>query len=208
MTAEWAVDTGQLSHFARAGWLGVLQMLAPGNVIVIPDTVEREIQEACGVNAWLAQILTHSWIEVAPIQSEAEIDAYSRYARRLVGDNGRNTGECGVLALAEVHGLVAVVDDHAGHKAGSANGVRVPSNAPNSTRRVRPVGNRVGTNHQRLAPIDAAGSRSPRAYLRLLRGPIALRDSDHEVGHCEQTISAEHLDRAGVHEDVEFDFRR
>ena len=124
MTAGWVVDTGPLSHFARAGWLGVLQMLAPGHVVVIPDTVEREIQGACGVYPWLSQILSHSWIEVAPIKSEAEIEAYSRYARRLVGDDGRNTGECGVLALAEIHGLVAVVDDYAGHKAGSATGVR------------------------------------------------------------------------------------
>ncbi|MBK8463282.1 MAG: ImmA/IrrE family metallo-endopeptidase [Nigerium sp.] len=28
-------------YFARAGWLGVLQFLAPGNTILIPDTVER-----------------------------------------------------------------------------------------------------------------------------------------------------------------------
>ncbi len=125
MTAEWTVDTGPLSHFARAGWLGVLQMLAPGNVILIPDTVEREIQGACGVHTWLNQVFTHNWIQVAPIQTEAEIDAYSRYARRLVGDDGRNTGECGVLALAQTHGLVAIVDDYAGYKAGSSSGVRV-----------------------------------------------------------------------------------
>lgn len=125
MTAGWVVDTGPLSHFARAGWLGVLEMLAPGNVVVVPDTVQREMQRACSVYPWLSQVLTHSWIQVTPIKSGAEIEAYSRYARRLVGNDGRNTGECGVLALAEVRGLVAVVDDSAGHKAGSASGVRV-----------------------------------------------------------------------------------
>lgn len=125
MSPRWVVDTGPLTHFTRGGWLGVLRMLAPDNVILIPETVEREIQEACGIHAWLAETLSHSWIQVVAVASEAELEAYSRYARRLVGDDGRNTGECGVLALAEVRGLVAVVDDYAGYKAGTARGIQV-----------------------------------------------------------------------------------
>jgi predicted nucleic acid-binding protein len=123
MRGNWVVDTGPLSHFARAGWLGVLPMLAPGGEITIPDTVQREIQDASGAHVWLADILHHDWIRVVTIESVSELRAYSHYARRLVGDDGRNTGECGVLALAEVHGMVAIIDDSAGYKAGTANGV-------------------------------------------------------------------------------------
>lgn len=81
-------------------------------------------REPAGSTRGSLRSLSRSWIEVAPVNSEAEIEGYSRYAPRLVGDDGRNTGECGVLALPEVHGLVAVVDDYAGHKAASANGIQ------------------------------------------------------------------------------------
>lgn len=121
----WVVDTGPLSHFARAGWLGVLRLLAPTNTILIPDLVADEIRQAPTAHAWLPQILTHPWIVITPVTTEAELLAYSRYARRLVGDDGRNTGECGVLALAETHGYVAVLDDHAAVKAATAAGVTV-----------------------------------------------------------------------------------
>lgn len=46
VSQRWVVDSGPLSHFARAGWLGVLRLLAPGNTILIPDTVEQEIRQA------------------------------------------------------------------------------------------------------------------------------------------------------------------
>lgn len=124
MSQRWVVDTGPLSHFARAGWLGVLRLLAPDNTILIPDTVERELRSAAAPS-WLAQVLGSTWIVVRPVATDEELLAYSRYARRLVGDDGRNTGECGVLALAEVHGYVAVVDDQAGAKAGGAAGVAI-----------------------------------------------------------------------------------
>ncbi|HMR49169.1 MAG TPA: hypothetical protein PKE40_07875 [Arachnia sp.] len=125
MSPRWVVDTGPLSHFARAGWLGVLRFLSPGNTVVIPDTVEQEIRNAPTAHAWLPQILSNPWIVVEPLSTDAELVAYSRYARQLVGDDGRNTGECGVLALAEVHGYIALLDDHAGVKAGMAAGVTV-----------------------------------------------------------------------------------
>lgn len=119
MSKKCVIDTGPLSHFARAGWLGVLRLIAPDKMVLIPDTVERELRGAVAP-PWLAQVLDADWIVVSPVATTAELLAYSRYARRLVGDDRRNTGECGVLALAEVHDYVAVVDDRAGVKAGVA----------------------------------------------------------------------------------------
>lgn len=38
----WVV-AGPLSHFAKAGWLGVLKMLALEHRIMIPDVVDAEL---------------------------------------------------------------------------------------------------------------------------------------------------------------------
>lgn len=52
--------------------------------------------------------------------------AFARYERLLVGQVGRNVGECGVLALAETTpNAVAVVDDRAARNAGERYKVRV-----------------------------------------------------------------------------------
>lgn len=126
----WVVDTGPLSHFAKSGWLGVLEMLAPDHRIIIPDTVGREIELGSAVHVHLAPVLQHGWIHVHPVQSAQELEAFGRYARRLVGNDDRNVGECGVLALAEVHGWTAIVDDAEAVKAAN----EVPA-APVTVRR-------------------------------------------------------------------------
>ena len=107
----WVVDTGPLSHFAKSGWLGVLKMLAPGHHIVIPDLVRHELEIAGPSQVHLSPILQQEWIETRAIESMEELAALGRYSKRLVGADGRNIGECGVLALAEVHGWTAIIDD-------------------------------------------------------------------------------------------------
>lgn len=119
----WVVDTGPLSHFAKAGWLGVLKMLAPEHRIVIPDVVDAELRREAAHRSCPPCVRAQDWIEVRTIDSDAELSAFGRYHGLLVGDNGRNVGECGVLALAEVHHWTAVVDDQeacrAARRAGS-----------------------------------------------------------------------------------------
>lgn len=50
-------------------------------------------------------------IEVRAIESDAELIAFGECHGSLVGDNGRDVGECGVLAPAEAHHRTAVIDD-------------------------------------------------------------------------------------------------
>ncbi|WP_126464261.1 hypothetical protein [Propionibacterium australiense] len=57
-------------------------------------------------------MLDEEWVELLPVERGDELDAFGRYAALLVGDNGRNRGECGVLALAEVHHWTAIIEDH------------------------------------------------------------------------------------------------
>ncbi|WP_127499594.1 hypothetical protein [Actinoplanes solisilvae] len=52
------------------------------------------------------------------------LDAYARYARRLASGS-KNRGECGVLALAEVRGYVAVLDDRAARRVAEENEVEI-----------------------------------------------------------------------------------
>ncbi|MGP2436606.1 hypothetical protein [Streptomyces sp. JW3] len=52
--------------------------------------------------------------------------AFARYERQLVGPDGRNIGECGVLALAEaLPDAVAVLDDRVAANAARARGLAV-----------------------------------------------------------------------------------
>lgn len=38
-------DTGPLSHFAKADWLGILKILSSDKRAVIPDIVQQELRQ-------------------------------------------------------------------------------------------------------------------------------------------------------------------
>lgn len=120
MTAEadrdLVVDTGPLSHLARAGWLSVLRSIAAGRSVVIPDAVEAELRQGTHLNPHLQQVLDAEWITTRTLASDVEMAAFGRFASRLVVGT-RNVGEAAVLAYADVHGAVAIIDDGAGRKA-------------------------------------------------------------------------------------------
>lgn len=124
----WVVDTGPLIHFAKAGWLGVLKMLAPGHRVVIPDVVEKELRQGSYKYPILEHVLSEEWVKCRSLSSTDEMNAFSFYAQRLMGTEGRNAGECAVLALAQVNrAWVAIVDDAEAVKAaGDAPEGKVP----------------------------------------------------------------------------------
>ena len=66
------------------------------------------------------------WIETIPLDSSEQLVAFAYYEQRLVGPDGRNVGECGVLALAETtpH-AIAVVDDRVAGNAAKGRKVEV-----------------------------------------------------------------------------------
>ncbi|SFD27567.1 hypothetical protein [Streptomyces aidingensis] len=108
----YVLDTGPLSHFARAQWLGVLKTILKGHPVLIPDVVAEELRNGTGQYHHLRCVLDAEWIETVTLETPAQLAAFVRYERRLVGPDGRNLGECGVLALAESRpGAVAVLDD-------------------------------------------------------------------------------------------------
>jgi predicted nucleic acid-binding protein len=109
-------DTGPLRHFATAGWLGVLHFLAGDRQVLIPESVERELRAQLQDEAMLGSILTASWITVDRSDDAVFLVAFSHYEGLLAKD-GRNRGECGVLALGTTRGFTIVLDD------GEARGV-------------------------------------------------------------------------------------
>lgn len=119
-------DTGPLRHFAAQGWLGVLHFLAGERPVVIPESVEREISHQVHSLATLSQVLKASWIIVDRSDDVEFLSAFARYEDRLVSD-GKNRGECGVLALGEVRGHEVVLDDSVARTIAEEHGIRVTS---------------------------------------------------------------------------------
>lgn len=117
-------DTGPLSHFAEAGWLKILQALAGDRKVLIPELVRDEVAQATHAHPFLVQVLDAEWIEVDRSDDTHLLVVQARYTARLASGR-KNQGECGVLALAEVRGQVAVIDDRVARKVGEEYGVQI-----------------------------------------------------------------------------------
>jgi predicted nucleic acid-binding protein len=117
-------DTSPLSHFARAGWLGVLKAVIGERQALIPDAVVDELRLGAANDSRLQTVLDAKWLERRELNSDDEIIAFAKFSSLLVRRD-RNRGEAGVLALTSVVGGVAVVDDSAARKAAERCHVRL-----------------------------------------------------------------------------------
>lgn len=115
-------DTGPLSHFAKAGWLGILKAISGDRVAVIPDVVESELRQGSGSNSFLDLVLDADWIGRRELSTSTELERFAHYSSFLVSKD-RNQGEAAVLALAETSGGTAVIDDRAGRRVATSSGV-------------------------------------------------------------------------------------
>lgn len=118
-------DDGPLSHFAEAGWLGLLRTWVGAREAWLPETVRREL--GWGVDAYphLRAVLEAPWLMPRVLDSATESTLFGLYSGRLLGPNNENLGECGVLALAEAHKAVAVIDDGKARTIAKERGVTV-----------------------------------------------------------------------------------
>jgi predicted nucleic acid-binding protein len=122
----YVFDSGPLSHFAEAGWLGLLGAAVGAAEAWIPVTVRGEIADGVNEHPHLRGVLETDWLTLRDIVMPEEQAAFAKCASRLLGDDQRkNLGECGVLALANVHGGIAVLDDGAARQIASEFGVEV-----------------------------------------------------------------------------------
>lgn len=122
-------DTGPLRHFAAQGWLGVLRFLSEGQPVFIPDSVERELKNAADYLPAVHAVLDAGWIHVYRSYDADYLEAFAKYADRLVA-GGKNTGECGVLAMGQIHKCEVVIDDATPRAIAEEEGIRVTATVP------------------------------------------------------------------------------
>ena len=117
-------NTSPLSSFARAGRLDVLARLTSGHSQVTVRAVIDELQGGYGAHPSLQDVERATWLEVVPVDALEELRKFAEYHRQL-GSGPRNVGEASVLAWAESHGAIAVLDDQTAVQLGRARGVTV-----------------------------------------------------------------------------------
>lgn len=125
----WVFDTGPLRHFALSGWLGVLKFLAGDRLVFMPDVVERELRRQTEDVRAIGQVLDADWIHVFTSTDRAYTMSFAGYARRLVAD-GKNEGECGVLAMGATFKCEMVIDDSTPRAIAETDGLRVTATVP------------------------------------------------------------------------------
>ncbi|MEV6300002.1 hypothetical protein AB0M02_11430 [Actinoplanes sp. NPDC051861] len=104
----------------------MLKVVLKDTTVVIPDLVEAELRSGLPQNPYLQSVLDADWIDVVTLDRPEQLTTYAYYEQRLVGADGRNTGECGVLALAETSAnAIAVLDDRVAANAAKGRNVTV-----------------------------------------------------------------------------------
>lgn len=70
-------DTGPLSHFAKADWLGVLKTLSRDKGAVIPDIVQQELRRGASKHPHLERVLACSWLETVELSTDRELQLFA-----------------------------------------------------------------------------------------------------------------------------------
>ncbi|MFC7380673.1 hypothetical protein [Sphaerisporangium rhizosphaerae] len=109
--------------------MGVLKFLAGDRPVVFPESVERELKSQVHYHPALHQVLDAGWITVDRSNDMGFLAAFAGYEQRLVAD-GRNRGECGVLALGKTRGFEVVLDDSVPRTIAEEEHIRVTATLP------------------------------------------------------------------------------
>ncbi|MFG1797259.1 hypothetical protein [Nocardia sp. NPDC049149] len=125
----WVFDTGPLRHFSVQGWLGVLRFLAGDRPVYIPDSVEDELNRCTEHRSAVRATLDADWIHVHRSTDQDFSEAFAHYHDRLVA-NGKNRGECGVLAMGQIYKCEVVIDDATPRRIAEEKGIRVTATVP------------------------------------------------------------------------------
>jgi predicted nucleic acid-binding protein len=116
-------DAGPLIVFAKSGWLGVLKALVGERTALVPDVVIDELRTGVETDTHTQAVLESSWLAHRRLESDLEMALYAKFTR-ILGRNGRNQGEAGVMALAASTAGVAVIDDRVARNV--ARDARIP----------------------------------------------------------------------------------
>lgn len=111
---RWVMDTSTFTHFSRAGHEDVLRRLAPQGLVLIPDTVNTEIEAGIEAGYDITSPRTLDWVEIGVLTPDEDLTQQFIKVDMPSGKNDppeKNLGECAVLACAKHRGMIAVIDD-------------------------------------------------------------------------------------------------
>ena len=118
-------DTSVLSAFARARRLATLdELTAERTLRAVTRAVLDELGRGKAKDPALGQVHAESWLTVVPSDSLEELRVFGEYSR-VLGASSKNIGEASIVAWAEVHGGLVVIDDAAAVAAAKSRGVAV-----------------------------------------------------------------------------------
>ena len=118
-------DNTALSHFARAGRLGVLEKITHGFERAVPEEVLTEIYRGIPDRPALTPITTVDWLDVVKLTEIPELAAFARYKAEFGGGPDRNVGESAVLAWTSIHGGTAIIDERTATRAAQRDNISV-----------------------------------------------------------------------------------
>jgi predicted nucleic acid-binding protein len=121
---QFVFDTSALYHAALAERLDVLGYLVRGATCVTTRVVLDELRRGAAARPRLLDAERQDWLTEARVDGLEEIRRVIDWARRLeVG--ARDHGEATVIAYAEMHRAVAIVDDRRAWRLAERAGVPV-----------------------------------------------------------------------------------
>lgn len=115
-------DNSPLSHFARAGSLGILEAIVQDDECFVVAAVVDEIRDGISGHPELGAVLEAEWLTPVRVEGLAELTIFAEYAR-VLGSGPRNVGEAETLAWAESQNAIALLDERAGTRRGHERGV-------------------------------------------------------------------------------------
>lgn len=122
---RWVMDTSTFTHFLRAGRGSVLQRLAPAGLILIPDTVNAEVETGRDLGYDIPTIASLPWVELGVLTpAEGDTQLLIKVEMPSPDDPRKNLRECAVLACAEHRSMIAVIDDGDARTQARARGLR------------------------------------------------------------------------------------
>lgn len=99
----WVTDTSVYTHLCRAGHVEILERLAPGGVVLVPDDVRVEIENGRDRHPNIPDPSSTPWTQVIPLTDD-EVWTQILVKAALAGGPTEHLGECAVIAVASTGG--------------------------------------------------------------------------------------------------------
>lgn len=118
----WVIDTSVYTHLSRAGHAEIIERLAPGGVVLVPDDVGTEIQHGRAHYAGIADPASTPWAQLT-VLTDDEVGTQLIVKAALGGGPTQHLGECSVIACAKTRGYTALLDDRSAIAQADLHGV-------------------------------------------------------------------------------------